>query len=629
MTRPNSVAVDVPSDVEPPRPLASWYAQGSSDGIGDRLLMFDNTGTPSLELLRFRPELAAAPGFEDALRERVERLQGFTHPCFPHARAVERLDGGAGLTLVSTFTAGKRLAEIFRSPRARTGVHPAFAAWLIRDLTAALADLQRQGDGIAHGGLTPDRIVLTADGHLVIAEHVLGGALDRLRLPAARLWQDLGLIAPESPNGTALLDDRTDVIQLGWIVLSVLLGRRITPAEYPQHADALLDEFARTSGRRSPALIPALRCWLERALRLDGDVFESAMEAQDAIRELGIHGGPHAIEYMARSQPAIALVHDAAPEIAATASAAPQLDEPQPGEGEPPPYFSELETQPMTMVTEYVADLQDGRPSGDTSSISGVGRRLGRRVTAAWAVAAVFALCALVEGLVLARLAARTPVASPAVVPITFESPEPGDPVIIDGRQVGVTPLEVKLTPGMRSVRVQSRPAAPAVLNASLAQPIVDRPADAATAAVIAQAGARERRGGLRLSAPVEVQVLEGERVLGSSADGPIVTTAGRHELDFINSAIGYRARRVVEIRAGQIVKMTVAPPDGRVSVNAIPWAQVWINGNLVGDTPIANLPLAVGEHQITFRHPQLGEQIQKVVVRSSALTRVSATFAR
>jgi PEGA domain-containing protein len=74
---------------------------------------------------------------------------------------------------------------------------------------------------------------------------------------------------------------------------------------------------------------------------------------------------------------------------------------------------------------------------------------------------------------------------------------------------------------------------------------------------------------------------------------------------------------------------MAVAPPDGRVSANASPWAQVWINGNLVGETPIANLPLAVGEHQITFRHPQLGEQTQKVVVRSSALTRVSATFAR
>ena len=49
--------------------LASWYTAGRSDGFGDRLLMFDNTGAASLELLRFRPELAADAGFEDLLRQ--------------------------------------------------------------------------------------------------------------------------------------------------------------------------------------------------------------------------------------------------------------------------------------------------------------------------------------------------------------------------------------------------------------------------------------------------------------------------------------------------------------------------------------------------------------------------------
>jgi hypothetical protein len=63
--------------------------------------------------------------------------------------------------------------------------------------------------------------------------------------------------------------------------------------------------------------------------------------------------------------------------------------------------------------------------------------------------------------------------------------------------------------------------------------------------------------------------------------------------------------------------------------VNAVPWAQVSINGKPVGDTPLGNLPLPVGEHEITFRHPQLGEQTQKVIVKSGVLTRVSASMAR
>src|SRR5262245_36134304 len=85
-----------------PRPVASWYTQGHSDAIGDRLLMFDNTGTPSLELLRFRPEVVATSGFEDALRERVYLIQRFTHPAFPEIRAIEYLEGTDDLTLVST-----------------------------------------------------------------------------------------------------------------------------------------------------------------------------------------------------------------------------------------------------------------------------------------------------------------------------------------------------------------------------------------------------------------------------------------------------------------------------------------------------------------------------------------------
>jgi hypothetical protein len=274
--------------------LASWYAQGRSDGIGDRLLMFDNTGAPSLELLRFHAKWAAAPGFERSLRHRVDRLSRFEHPAFPHIRAVECLEGDNGLALVSTYTPGKRLSEMFHGPRLM-GLHPAFATWLIRQLTPALAELQRQGLNVTHAALTPDRVVLTPDGSLVMLEHVLGSALDALRLPALRLWGEFGILAPPTNFDPAPLDARTDVVQLGLLALSVLLGRRITPADYPQNLRLLLDEFAETASRRSPALVPPLRAWLERALRPSADAFTCAEEAQDGLKELPDHGAPAAI----------------------------------------------------------------------------------------------------------------------------------------------------------------------------------------------------------------------------------------------------------------------------------------------------------------------------------------------
>lgn len=117
--------------------------------------------------------------------------------------------------------------------------------------------------------------------------------------------------------------------------------------------------------------------------------------------------------------------------------------------------------------------------------------------------------------------------------------------------------------------------------------------------------------------------------MLGSSVDGPIVASPGVHQLDFINTAIGFRSRQTVTIKAGEIIPMKVQPPDGRVSINAQPWAQVWIDGNLVGETPLANLTVAPGEHEIIFRHPQLGERRETTIVKSGVQTRVSATLTK
>ena len=125
--------------------LASWYTAGRSDGFGDRLLMFDNSGAASLELLRFRPGLAAEPGFEDLLRQRVQRLSTFKHPSFSAVRTVDHLDDGEGLALVSNHIAGKRLSELLDARRTPAGLHPAFVSWLVQQITPLVASLQAHG----------------------------------------------------------------------------------------------------------------------------------------------------------------------------------------------------------------------------------------------------------------------------------------------------------------------------------------------------------------------------------------------------------------------------------------------------------------------------------------------------
>jgi serine/threonine-protein kinase len=96
-----------------------------------------------------------------------------------------------------------------------------------------------------------------------------------------------------------------------------------------------------------------------------------------------------------------------------------------------------------------------------------------------------------------------------------------------------------------------------------------------------------------------------------------------------VNSAIGYRVRQAVDVKAGQIVTVTVPVPNGTLNINALPWATILLDGNAIGETPIGNFSVVPGEHEIIFRHPQLGERREKAMVRSGVETRVSVILQR
>src|SRR5262245_15852307 len=198
--------------------LATWYAQGHSDALGDRLLMFDNTSAPSWEILRFRPSLARDSRFETAIREQVERLTSFRHPAFPLVRPIQELGHEDGLAVVSTFAPGLRLSEALKKPRSVM-----FAVRMIRQLVPALAALQEHVPGVAHGALNAERIVVAAEGGLMIREHMIGAALASLGLSANTLWSDFGILTPPTDLPAPPLDCRSDVAQAALVVLSLMV----------------------------------------------------------------------------------------------------------------------------------------------------------------------------------------------------------------------------------------------------------------------------------------------------------------------------------------------------------------------------------------------------------------------
>jgi serine/threonine-protein kinase len=63
--------------------------------------------------------------------------------------------------------------------------------------------------------------------------------------------------------------------------------------------------------------------------------------------------------------------------------------------------------------------------------------------------------------------------------------------------------------------------------------------------------------------------------------------------------------------------------PRGTMAINANPWAEVLVDGNRVGETPIGSVTVPIGSHEIVFRHPELGERRMSVTVTARETLKV------
>jgi hypothetical protein len=115
--------------------------------------------------------------------------------------------------------------------------------------------------------------------------------------------------------------------------------------------------------------------------------------------------------------------------------------------------------------------------------------------------------------------------------------------------------------------------------------------------------------GWISISAPVDVQLYENQRLLGSSQTDRIMVPVGRHDLEVVNEALGYRAAKTVNVSPGQTATIRLDLPKAPMALNAAPWAEVWVDGERVGETPIGSVQVSIGPHEVVFRHPELGER--------------------
>ena len=217
---------------------------------------------------------------------------------------------------------------------------------------------------------------------------------------------------------------------------------------------------------------------------------------------------------------------------------------------------------------------------------------------------------------------APTTVAAPAVNTastrgrIEIETQPAGAQVLLDGKAVGDSPISLDNIPaGRHAITLVSA-------SGSIKRTIrVD-------AGRTTKLDIPIFSGWVGIFAPFVVEVSEGGKVIGTTEESRLMLSPGKHDLTLVNRELGYRASRSVDIEPGEVRSITL-DPRGPVNFNASPWAEVFVDGRKVGDTPIANLQLPLGIREVTFRHPQYGERRMPVTVKGDSASAVSIDFTK
>ena len=192
-----------------------------------------------------------------------------------------------------------------------------------------------------------------------------------------------------------------------------------------------------------------------------------------------------------------------------------------------------------------------------------------------------------------------------------MESQPEGAEVWIDGVRKGPAPLTVDgVSAGPHMVRVRSESGSVSRtvrvqpdLTAELMMPIYS--------------------GWVAVFAPVELDIVEAGRLIGTTESGHILLRPGEHSLALVSERLGYREVRQVVVLPGEVAALNVNLPSAQLEVVAPAGAEVRIDGQPVGTAPLEPIEVAVGIREVSVRLASGGEQRQTTTVTYRSPNRV------
>ena len=671
---------------------SSNVRRGFEDGLGRRYRpAARNDSDAPLDILCFRHEISDVPAFDFALRERVSRLSDLQHPCFARIRKVDRLNDERGtVVLMSDGVNGARLVEILADAERSGHVLDLNAAlYLVRQVLSAIGALHQHAR-IAHGAIAAERLFVTPRGRLLISEYALGAALEQLKYSRERYWKELRVALPM--NVTLLrFDERADLAQIGVLALSLIMNRVLRDEEYPQQVEELVGSARgrRADGGQEP-LPSGLRDWLRRTLQTDiRTSFRTVADSEAAFNSwlsqdttcTADLGSLEAFLQRYQGSPA-AVPTPVMPSVVARPAAAPPVAPITPEEAEiedvsdvSDEHAADPDDEEHTMSWKETPKRDRGRLKWIVAAVVVVGVATAGLFAARHRLAPAAAPVAtgtmtvntdppgaeiLVDGttrgwsplrvaltpgahtlLVRGSKESRTipihitagaevsqylemPKASSGFGQLQVRTEPAGARISIDGTPLGKTPMTIaEVAPGEHTVTLESD-------TATVTQKVtIEAGVPASLVVPMGTQAAAVTSGWMSVTAPIEVELRENGRLLGTSGIDRIMLPSGKHDIEVVNEYVGYRELRTVQVSPGRVATLNITLPKGTVSLNAVPWASVSIDGESVGDTPIGNLQLTVGPHEVVFRNSELGEQRRVINVTTRTPVRLSVDLTR
>jgi hypothetical protein len=173
---------------------------------------------------------------------------------------------------------------------------------------------------------------------------------------------------------------------------------------------------------------------------------------------------------------------------------------------------------------------------------------------------------------------------------LVVTSEPPGARVLIDGAARGVTPVTLdNLSVGPHVVLLRSD------------QGSVQRTVEV-TAGRTAQIAESIYAGWLKVFAPFDIEIADGTRAIRLDERGQAMLTPGPHQMRFANRALGYVETQHVEIKPGEVASLSLSPPPSKLTVTATAPAEVLVDGESAGQTPLTDHPVPLGTHDIVVK---------------------------